>query len=470
MRPVRAVLAAAVLAASPALWAAPCAGFNDVSDSDPFCVYVDWMKNRGITFGLTSTQYDPAGFVTRIQMAAFMYRLGFQNAFLQGGNGFGAPAVIGTVDDQPLTLQLEGEPVMRYLPGSGSVSIVGGSPGNVVEGTVTGSEVIAGGGLIGSCTSGPVTNDCTNRTTDAGGSVISGGIGNRITGLQNTVAGGTLNRTSGLNTTISGGLANLAGGLYSAVLGGRANEATGNYATALGGGFNIASAVASIAGGRSARANQPACTVLNNWSSGEEASCNGWPYSFHLYGENGVSIDYNARLDGGFGNRWVHIGKQVGGQTIATWTGAYLSDTGQWQGSSDVARKQDFAEVDKLALLDQVLSLPVTSWRYRADPEGPRHVGPTAQDFNAAFGLGEGITTIGSIDANGVALAAIQGLNAKLETERAAKDAEIAALRAELVELRALRAELAAMRAAFSSSTVTNTVCLWTATTHNPQP
>ena len=77
-------------------------------------------------------------------------------------------------------------------------------------------------------------------------------------------------------------------------------------------------------------------------------------------------------------------------------------------------------------------------------------------DFRAAFGLGTDDKTITEVDVNGVALAAIQGLNAKLETVRAAKDAEIAALRGELAELREVRAELAAIRALLASTAVDN--------------
>ena len=69
-----------------------------------------------------------------------------------------------------------------------------------------------------------------------------------------------------------------------------------------------------------------------------------------------------------------------------------------------------------------------------------RHLGPTAQDFRAAFGLGHNDTTISSVDAPGVALAAIQGLNAKLEARVAQQAREIAELRmhhaAEMAELR----------------------------------
>jgi hypothetical protein len=52
-----------------------------------------------------------------------------------------------------------------------------------------------------------------------------------------------------------------------------------------------------------------------------------------------------------------------------------------------------------------------------------------AQDFHAAFGLnGSDDTHISLVDAQGVALAAIQGLNRKLETENAALKSALAAL------------------------------------------
>ena len=54
-----------------------------------------------------------------------------------------------------------------------------------------------------------------------------------------------------------------------------------------------------------------------------------------------------------------------------------------------------------------------------ADSHAPdkRHIGPVAQDFHAAFGLGTHETAIATVDADGVALAAIQGLNEKVEAE-----------------------------------------------------
>ena len=60
-------------------------------------------------------------------------------------------------------------------------------------------------------------------------------------------------------------------------------------------------------------------------------------------------------------------------------------------------------------------------------------MGPVAQDFRAAFGLGADDVSIATVDESGVALAAIQGLNQKVEAENAALKQEVAALK-ELVK------------------------------------
>jgi hypothetical protein len=54
--------------------------------------------------------------------------------------------------------------------------------------------------------------------------------------------------------------------------------------------------------------------------------------------------------------------------------------------------------------------MPVSTWSYRADPAGVRHMGPMAQDFKAAFRLGDTDRAYHSIDAHGVTMAAIQAL------------------------------------------------------------
>jgi hypothetical protein len=77
---------------------------------------------------------------------------------------------------------------------------------------------------------------------------------------------------------------------------------------------------------------------------------------------------------------------------------------------SDRNVKEGFAEIDRQEVLETVASLPITTWSYIDDPDHARHMGPMAQDFAAAFGLGASDRTIFPIDADGVSLAAIQAL------------------------------------------------------------
>jgi hypothetical protein len=53
-----------------------CAGFTDITVFSPFCTNVQWMKNRAVTLGCTATTYCPNDPVNRLQMAAFMNRVG----------------------------------------------------------------------------------------------------------------------------------------------------------------------------------------------------------------------------------------------------------------------------------------------------------------------------------------------------------------------------------------------------------
>jgi uncharacterized coiled-coil protein SlyX len=102
---------------------------------------------------------------------------------------------------------------------------------------------------------------------------------------------------------------------------------------------------------------------------------------------------------------------------ISTSVGAYLGTDGTWHDLSDVNRKHLFADISGEDVLLRLRSLPVRSWTYRSDPDYVRHIGPTAQDFRAAFGLGRDSVTIASIDEGGVALAGIKALDARSETQ-----------------------------------------------------
>ncbi|MFC8077817.1 tail fiber domain-containing protein [Streptomyces sp. NPDC057307] len=82
--------------------------------------------------------------------------------------------------------------------------------------------------------------------------------------------------------------------------------------------------------------------------------------------------------------------------------------------------------VNGYQVLEQVVRLPVSTWRYHWDPPHVRHLGPMAQDWWKAFGVGENDRTICCTDANGVAIVAIQALHRELTELRN----EVAALRA----------------------------------------
>ena len=98
---------------------------------------------------------------------------------------------------------------------------------------------------------------------------------------------------------------------------------------------------------------------------------------------------------------------------------------------SDRNSKRGFEAVDCDDVLERIASLPVTTWSYKSDDESVRHMGPVAQDFRAAFGLGENDVTIAVSDKIGVSLAGIQALNKKLES----KDAKIVDLEEELKDV-----------------------------------
>ena len=97
--------------------------------------------------------------------------------------------------------------------------------------------------------------------------------------------------------------------------------------------------------------------------------------------------------------------------------------------NSDVNSKQDIVPVDSDDLLARVADLPIAEWSY-IDAPNERHIGPMAQDFHAAFGLGRSDKFIATLDSSGIALAAIKAL--KAENDRIS--AENQALRKELDE------------------------------------
>ncbi|MCU0777492.1 MAG: tail fiber domain-containing protein, partial [Akkermansiaceae bacterium] len=99
--------------------------------------------------------------------------------------------------------------------------------------------------------------------------------------------------------------------------------------------------------------------------------------------------------------------------------------------TSDRNLKEKFEDVDPMEVLDQVATMPITTWKFKEDDSAVRHIGPMAQDFHQAFGLGLDDRHISTTDADGVALAAIQALKQLLDD----KDRKIQDLEARLQKL-----------------------------------
>jgi hypothetical protein len=168
---------------------------------------------------------------------------------------------------------------------------------------------------------------------------------------------------------------------------------------------------------------------------------------FNLINDNGNQTIF--RLNDGVNGAWdfkvagagfVANLVGVGGNEMAISKTGNMTISGTLTELSSREAKHRFADVDNQEILAKVLELPIKEWSYKDDRNSIRHVGPVAEDFHAAFGLnGNNTTGIAATDARGVTLAAIQGLNEKLE----AKNDEIARLNAKLAELEAVVTDLA---------------------------
>ena len=110
-----------------------------------------------------------------------------------------------------------------------------------------------------------------------------------------------------------------------------------------------------------------------------------------------------------------------------------------WSSLSDVNSKENSKELAGEDVLARIAQMPVREWNYKAQDAAIRHVGPTAQDFHAAFGLGVDTRRIGTVDADGIALAAVKALEARTrelrDENQALRDAPLTALRDELKAL-----------------------------------
>jgi hypothetical protein len=223
------------------------------------------------------------------------------------------------------------------------------------------------------------------------------------------------------------GPSSIAGGLASIVIG--PSIANGSFGVAIGL-QNSASGNFSVAIGKNARtANRQGSVVLGDGCAGF-SSDSVYPTAnnqFIVRGCGGIKM---------FSNQGLTAGVEV------------AAGGGAWSSISDRNRKRDFRPVDGEALLARLRDMPVTTWSYKSQDSTIRHMGPVAQDFAAAFALGESNLLINTIDIDGVNMAGVKALEARTSAQKTRLDTlegamtrlqkENAHLRAENEELRRL--------------------------------
>ncbi len=269
----------------------------------------------------------------------------------------------------------------------GDFSTAGGGKSDTAKGIFSG--VFSGNSNLAgddANDSGAFVGGGNDNSASGTGSMVGGGLGNTSSGPNSAISGGLYNTASGEASFIGGGYGNVAAGYTAAVAGGYSSKAMQNFSFAVG--FN-------------AKANHAGAFVLAANSSGLPADSNA---------SSGVD-QIVLRAGGNF--YLTNIGGATsipGGAFLATSTGGYLSTSGIWTNSSDKNKKENFSSIDEQNLLEKISDLKITEWNYKTEGEHIKHIGPVSQDFYEQFGLGLDDKTISTVDAAGVALAAIKAL------------------------------------------------------------
>ena len=271
-----------------------------------------------------------------------------------------------------------------------SYSFLGGGQNNSIQPGA--SLSVLGGGLLNfiqtnSAYSVLVGGDGNGIQTNSPYSFLGGGAGNFIqpNASFSVLGGGYNNNVGGQDATIPGGDGNVANGLCSFVAGMNATDV-----------FNGTN-----------------CNNSFVWGDGSRQSVAQGSNTFNVLATGGV---------------WIFSGPYPDGVKLP-------ANGTAWVTLSDRNAKKDFAPVDGQAVLEKLAAMPVQQWHYKweKDTDTP-NIGPMAQDFIAAFYPGRDDKGISTLEFDGVELAAIQGLNQKLNE----KDAEIQELKARLDKLERL--------------------------------
>lgn len=345
-----------------------------------------------------------------------------------GGGGCDGHIFIGNANQGTAAAIVGG--LENLIKTNGNYTFIGGGYRNTADGA---GSFIGGGGYDGISVSG--------NTNQSDAATIGGGLGNVIQTNSNYgfIGGGLYNVANGEGAMVGGGQYNSAG--YNATVGGGgSNAATGSAATVGGGVHNLASGrLATVPGGFGNTAGGQ-----DSFAAGNNASAtNDYSFVWSDGSTNTVSTATNqfvARASGGY------LFYSDSGSD-----GVYLSPgSGTWSMMSDRNAKNQFTPVSAEKVLASVTALPMTTWSYKAE-HGVRHIGPMAQDFYAAFKVGADNRHIAEVDEGGVALAAIQGLNQKVDEGNEAAAAKIHAQAAQIqnqsLEIQQLQQSIAQLKA-----------------------
>lgn len=293
---------------------------------------------------------------------------------------------------------------------SGAVPTVWNDVNVGVNSTAFGFDTLAAGAYstafgAGAAAVGPVsvamgqnTQALSAYSTAMGNSTIASGISSTAMGsgtkaqAQSSTAMGAATIASGLYATVAG-VSSVAGGMASFAVGNFV-EATGTTAVAAGNNL-VASGDRTVLLGSNARS-----LVGGSFMFGDGSA------AATMFAP--AANTFLARAAGGF---WFYAASDYT-KSCTINTNATFQCTGGVVTSSDRHRKRDLEPLDGEDVLRQLAGMPVTTWSF-IDSPGVRHAGPMAQDFRAAFGLGENDTTIGYTDINGINMRAIQALESR---------------------------------------------------------
>ncbi len=361
--------------------------FNNIQAGSPYCVIGGGYKNSAAGIGV------------------FVGGGGFDGSTFAGNQAYANASTIGGG-------------LGNTIQSGASYATIGGGQNNFVSGI---SAFIGGGGYDGSLRAG--------NQVYANASTIGGGVDNSIQAysIDATIGGGGINviQTNNQASVIGGGYLNqiqsstlgsiiaastIAGGvnnviqtnaLYATIGGGGDNTNGAFFSTIPGGDGNYAAGTYSFAAGYHAQALYQGDFVWADSQSTNFAATTNDQVSFRCQG--------GVRFTSGSG---------AANQTVA-----WAPGSGSWSFPSDRNLKDRFESVDAASVLDRVSQLPIVEWSYKGYAQ--RHIGAMAQDFHAQFPLNNDDKSLNDADLHGVELAAIQGLNQKLEQ----KETEITELK-----------------------------------------